>query len=83
MALLGQQTPKIKTNLNEKKREKFGKQEELKKKKKRKIWKKKKKKKKKKLVEGPSSLERKFNTAFPEYHIGKKYSSKHISYSGK
>lgn len=26
---------------------------------------------KKKLVEGPSSLERKFNTAFPEYHIGK------------
>ena len=39
--------------------------------------------KKKKLVEGPSSLERKFNTAFPEYHIGKKYSSKHISYSGK
>ncbi len=32
MALLGQQTPKIKTNLNEKKREKFGKQEELKKK---------------------------------------------------
>lgn len=67
-ALLGQQTPKIKTNLNEKKREKFGKQEELK---------------KKKLVEGPSSLERKFNTAFPEYHIGKKYSSKHISYSGK
>ena len=67
MALLGQQTPKIKTNLNEKKREKFGKQEEL----------------KKKLVEGPSSLERKFNTAFPEYHIGKKYSSKHISYSGK
>lgn len=33
MALLGQQTPKIKTNLNEKKREKFGKQEELKKKK--------------------------------------------------
>lgn len=51
-----------------KKREKFGKQEELK---------------KKKLVEGPSSLERKFNTAFPEYHIGKKYSSKHISYSGK
>lgn len=69
MALLGQQTPKIKTNLNEKKREKFGKQEEL--------------KKKKKLVEGPSSLERKFNTAFPEYHIGKKYSSKHISYSGK
>lgn len=38
---------------------------------------------KKKLVEGPSSLERKFNTAFPEYHIGKKYSSKHISYSGK
>ena len=32
MALLGQQTPKIKANLNEKKREKFGKQEELKKK---------------------------------------------------
>lgn len=32
MALLGQQTPKIETNLNEKKREKFGKQEELKKK---------------------------------------------------
>lgn len=27
--------------------------------------------KKKKLVEGPSPLERKFNTAFPEYHIGK------------
>lgn len=51
--------------------------------KKEKIWKTRRTQKKKKLVEGPSSLERKFNTAFPEYHIGKKYSSKHISYGGK
>lgn len=38
--------------------------------KKRKIWKTRRTQ-KKKLVEGPSPLERKFNTAFPEYHIGK------------
>ena len=69
MALLGQQTPKIKTNLNEKKREKFGKQERTQKKKN--WWK------------DQVLLKEEFNTAFPEYHIGKKYSSKHISYSGK
>lgn len=68
MALLGQQTPKIKANLNEKKREKFGKQEELKKKKN--WWK-------------DQALLKKNLILLFQNIILEKYSSQHISYSGK